>query len=174
MPLLMKGKELHPNLPSQPPADFQHYAGYVTINDTNGRALFYWFYEAMTKPEEKPLVLWLNGGPGCSFVGYGATQEIGPFLVDTDGKGLKFNNFSWNKGRSSPPRMDNWNTFEEALGLVVGLDTSHAVWDALKDAYAEDSQEREFTLRQQITYLRKEDDRTIGEHFASSKAYVIT
>ncbi|KAJ1419661.1 Zinc finger, CCHC-type [Sesbania bispinosa] len=53
---------------------------------------------------------------------------------------------------------------EEALGLVVGLDTSHAVWDALKDAYAEDSQEREFTLRQQITYLRKEDDRTIGEH----------
>ncbi|KAJ1424079.1 gag-polypeptide of LTR copia-type [Sesbania bispinosa] len=53
---------------------------------------------------------------------------------------------------------------EEALGLVVGLDTSPAVWDALKDAYAEDSQEREFTLRQQITYLRKEDDRTIGEH----------
>jgi len=37
-------------------------------------------------------------GPGCSSVGYGATQEIGPFLVDTDGKGLKFNNFSWNKG----------------------------------------------------------------------------
>jgi hypothetical protein len=31
-------------------------------------------------------------------VGYGATQEIGPFLVDTDGKGIKFNNFSWNKG----------------------------------------------------------------------------
>ncbi|KAJ1385455.1 gag-polypeptide of LTR copia-type [Sesbania bispinosa] len=54
--------------------------------------------------------------------------------------------------------------FEEALGLVVGLDTSHAVWDALKDAYAEDSQECEFTLRQQIIYLRKEDDRTIGEH----------
>ncbi|KAJ1434773.1 Serine carboxypeptidase, serine active site [Sesbania bispinosa] len=89
--------DLVSNLPSQPPADFQHYAGYVTVNETNGRALFYWFYEAMTKPEEKPLVLWLNGGPGCSSVGYGATQEIGPFLVDTDGKGLKFNNFSWNK-----------------------------------------------------------------------------
>jgi len=37
-------------------------------------------------------------GPGCSSVGYGATQEIGPFLVDTDGKSLMFNNFSWNKG----------------------------------------------------------------------------
>ena len=37
-------------------------------------------------------------GLGCSSVGYGATQDIGPFLVDTDGRGLKFNNFSWNKG----------------------------------------------------------------------------
>ncbi|XP_061375565.1 serine carboxypeptidase-like 31 [Gastrolobium bilobum] len=89
--------DLVTNLPGQPPVDFQHYAGYVTVNGTNGRALFYWFYEAMTKPEDKPLVLWLNGGPGCSSVGYGATQEIGPFLVDTNGKGLKLNNFSWNK-----------------------------------------------------------------------------
>ena len=36
---------------------------------------------------------------------------------------------------------------EETLGLVVGLDTANAVWEALKNAYAEDSQEREFTLR---------------------------
>ncbi|RZC03181.1 Pentatricopeptide repeat-containing protein, mitochondrial [Glycine soja] len=40
-------------------------------------------------------------GSGCSFVGYGATQEIGPFLVDTDGRGHKFNNFSWNKGTNT-------------------------------------------------------------------------
>ena len=53
---------------------------------------------------------------------------------------------------------------EEALGLVIGLETAHAVWEALKDAYAQDSQEREFTLRQQLTYLRKEDDKTIGDH----------
>jgi hypothetical protein len=53
---------------------------------------------------------------------------------------------------------------EEALGLVVGIDTAYAVWTALKDAYAEDSQEREFTIRQQITYLRKEEDKTIAEH----------
>nr|KYP45056.1 Retrovirus-related Pol polyprotein from transposon TNT 1-94 [Cajanus cajan] len=53
---------------------------------------------------------------------------------------------------------------EEALGLVVGIDTSRAVWSTLKDAYAKDSQEREFTIRQQITYLRKEEDQTINEH----------
>ena len=50
---------------------------------------------------------------------------------------------------------------EETLGLIVGLDTSYADWEALKSAYAQDSQEREFTLRQQVTYLRKEDNTTI-------------
>ncbi|CAJ2666782.1 unnamed protein product [Trifolium pratense] len=58
---------------------------------------------------------------------------------------------------------------EEALGLVVGIDTAHAVWSALKDAYAEDSQEREFTLRQQMTYFRKEENQTIGEHIRTFK-----
>ncbi|PSR98568.1 Serine carboxypeptidase-like [Actinidia chinensis var. chinensis] len=89
-------EDLVTNLPGQPKVDFQHYAGYVTVNEQNGRALFYWFYKASTLPDEKPLVLWLNGGPGCSSVGYGATQEIGPFIVDTDGHGLKLNPYAWN------------------------------------------------------------------------------
>lgn len=40
----------------------------------------------------------INIGPGCSSVGYGATQEIGPFLVDNEGNDLKFNPYAWNKG----------------------------------------------------------------------------
>ena len=59
---------------------------------------------------------------------------------------------------------------EETLGLVMGLDTTNVVWKALKNAYAKDSQEREFTLRQQVTYLRKEDDNTIGEHIRTFKS----
>lgn len=42
--------------------EFAHYAGYVTVNQESGRALFYWFFEAASDPETKPLVLWLNGG----------------------------------------------------------------------------------------------------------------
>lgn len=37
-------------------------------------------------------------GPGCSSVGYGATQEIGPFIVGADGNGLELNPYSWNRG----------------------------------------------------------------------------
>ena len=52
----------------------------------------------------------------------------------------------------------------------MGLDTTNVVWEALKNAYAEDSQEREFTLKQQVTYLRKEYDKTIGEHIRTFKS----
>lgn len=51
------------NLPGQSfNVDFAHYAGYVTVNEESGRALFYWLTEAVEDPASKPLVLWLNGG----------------------------------------------------------------------------------------------------------------
>nr|XP_048328420.1 serine carboxypeptidase-like 31 isoform X2 [Ziziphus jujuba var. spinosa] len=100
-------EDLVTDLPGQPHVDFRHYAGYVTVNQTNERALFYWFYEAASNPDGKPLVLWLNGGPGCSSVGYGATQEIGPFLV-TDSDGIQFNSFSWNTANDAYTFLHNW------------------------------------------------------------------
>ena len=49
-------------LPGQPQVSFKQYSGYVTVNESHGRALFYWFFEATHSPEKKPLLLWLNGG----------------------------------------------------------------------------------------------------------------
>jgi serine carboxypeptidase-like clade II len=43
-------------------ASFAHYAGYVTVSEQRGAALFSWFFEAAQDPGSKPLVLWLNGG----------------------------------------------------------------------------------------------------------------
>lgn len=54
------------SLPGQPPVPFSQFSGYVTVNEKHGRALFYWFTEAATLPEKKPLVLWLNGGQSIS------------------------------------------------------------------------------------------------------------
>lgn len=59
---LEASEDLVTELPGQPDVDFRHFAGYITVDEKNGRALFYWFYEATAQPEEKPLVLWLNGG----------------------------------------------------------------------------------------------------------------
>ncbi|KAF5939517.1 hypothetical protein HYC85_023776 [Camellia sinensis] len=95
-------------LPGQPPVTFRQYAGYVTVNETHGRALFYWFFEATKKPENKPLLLWLNGGPGCSSIGYGAAEELGPFFPQKDTPELKFNNRTWNKAKDSYNFLVNW------------------------------------------------------------------
>ncbi|KAG6713673.1 hypothetical protein I3842_05G165000 [Carya illinoinensis] len=85
------------NLPGQPEVKFRHYAGYVKLRPQDQKALFYWFFEAQEAPSQKPLVLWLNGGPGCSSIAYGAAQELGPFLVGNNGTQLNVNKFSWNK-----------------------------------------------------------------------------
>lgn len=55
-------EDLVTNLPGQPSVNFKHYAGHVTVNENKRRALFYWFYECSIDPQDKPLVLWLNGG----------------------------------------------------------------------------------------------------------------
>ncbi|THG09336.1 hypothetical protein TEA_008863 [Camellia sinensis var. sinensis] len=43
------------------------------------------------------LLLYMNTGPGCSSLAYGAMQELGPFRVHSDGKTLYRNRFAWNK-----------------------------------------------------------------------------
>lgn len=50
------------SLPGQPKVTFQQYSGYIAVDKKKERALFYYFAEAETQPESKPLVLWLNGG----------------------------------------------------------------------------------------------------------------
>ncbi|KAM0906935.1 hypothetical protein ACQ4PT_016467 [Festuca glaucescens] len=85
-------------LPGQPASPgLSQFSGYVTVDERHGRALFYWFFEAQAAPEHKPLLLWLNGGLGCSSIGYGAASELGPLRVDKKGEALEFNKYAWNQ-----------------------------------------------------------------------------
>ncbi|XP_038722698.1 serine carboxypeptidase-like 40 [Tripterygium wilfordii] len=94
----LKEKDRIDRLPGQPIVDFAHYGGYVTVDRSAGRALYYYFVEAAPplSSDSLPLLLWLNGGPGCSSLAYGAMQELGPFRVHSDGKTLYRNRYSWN------------------------------------------------------------------------------
>lgn len=53
---------LVPSLPGQPPVTFNQYAGYITVDQSHGRKLFYDFVEAENSSATSPLVLWFNGG----------------------------------------------------------------------------------------------------------------
>ena len=65
------------------------------MNITSTKALHYWFVESESNPDSDPVVLWLNGGPGCSSM-EGFMAEHGPFHLN-DNLTLSMNPHAWNK-----------------------------------------------------------------------------
>ncbi|KAG0530631.1 hypothetical protein BDA96_05G203400 [Sorghum bicolor] len=118
-------------LPGLPPNDdvpFDMYGGYITVDEQAGRALYYWFQEAdrteVEDPDAAPLLLWLNGGPGCSSIGGGALEELGAFRVHTDGERLLRNEFAWNRAANvlflESPAGVGFSYSNTSSDLVVG------------------------------------------------------
>ncbi|XVF58199.1 hypothetical protein PTKIN_Ptkin07bG0044800 [Pterospermum kingtungense] len=101
--------ELIPSLPGQlKNVSFGQYSGYIVTDARHGRALFYYFVEAESNEDDlKPLTLWLNGGPGCSSLGFGAFMENGPFQPGEDGTLIR-NEYSWNLAEDNLRFILNW------------------------------------------------------------------
>lgn len=75
------------------------FGGYLDTSSAK-RSLYYLYLENAGGAANKlPVVLWLNGGPGCSSM-LGFLQEIGAYVLEEDqiyevGKELTPNPFSW-------------------------------------------------------------------------------
>ena len=67
------------------------YTGYLT---SGSKHFYFAYFESRSKPAEDPLVLWLNGGPGCSSM-TGLFMELGPCTVNEDGESARENPHSW-------------------------------------------------------------------------------
>ncbi|KZV14035.1 serine carboxypeptidase-like 18 [Dorcoceras hygrometricum] len=80
---------------------FKLETGYIGVGEDEDLQLFYYFIESEGDPDKDPLILWMNGGPGCS--GFtGLVYEIGPLnfnLSSYDGSLPSFilNPYSWTK-----------------------------------------------------------------------------
>ncbi|PHT49868.1 Serine carboxypeptidase-like 46 [Capsicum baccatum] len=122
-------------LPGQPQVGFQQFSGYVTVDDKKQRSLFYYFVEAETDPASKPLVLWLNGGPGCSSLGVGAFSENGPFRPR--GQVLVKNEHSWNQEA-------NMLYLESPIGVGFSYSANTSSYEAVND---------EITARDNVVFL---------------------
>ena len=58
------------------PYNHKWYSGYLNFSRSN---YHYVFFDSQHDPDNDPLVLWLNGGPGCSSL-IGMVYENGPFV----------------------------------------------------------------------------------------------
>lgn len=75
------------------------YAGYIPISSKEGSSLYYAYWESSSPLQSsgnQPIVLWLQGGPGCAST-FGAFYELGPFLVADGDSKPKPNPWSLNK-----------------------------------------------------------------------------
>eukprot|EP00246_Nothoceros_aenigmaticus_P018268 TRINITY_DN9491_c0_g1_i1.p1 TRINITY_DN9491_c0_g1~~TRINITY_DN9491_c0_g1_i1.p1 ORF type:complete len:463 (+),score=50.57 TRINITY_DN9491_c0_g1_i1:25-1389(+) len=72
-------------------------SGYLPVDDASPARMFYAYYEALrplTPPADTPIILWLQGGPGCSSM-TGNFYEFGPWRTAPDMQ-LHRNNATWN------------------------------------------------------------------------------
>ncbi|KAJ1532677.1 hypothetical protein HK096_006326 [Nowakowskiella sp. JEL0078] len=109
--------------------DVKQITGYLDVDST--KHFFFWFFESRSSPESDPLILWLNGGPGCSSL-TGLFMELGPCRATESGSGTEYNEYSWN---------NNANIIFLDQPVNVGFSYSESgettnTLDAAKDVYA--------------------------------------
>lgn len=104
-----KADHLITDLPGLDTKKYPHnmYSGHFNVHEPlfqNNGSLFYWLLDSQNNSDTDPLLLWLNGGPGCSSMD-GMFSENGPFTVRASDKKLDkktkmtldLNPYSWNK-----------------------------------------------------------------------------
>ncbi|CAD6194377.1 unnamed protein product [Caenorhabditis auriculariae] len=105
--------------------NFKVYSGYVAANDAGNWQMHYTLTESKSNPDKDPLLVWFNGGPGCSSLG-GLFEELGPFYVNYDGATLYENPYAWNA-------KANVLYLESPIGVGFSYDTKTANFSSAND-----------------------------------------
>lgn len=91
-------------------------AGYLTPSVHSSNELFYWFFNSQDGNKQAPLIVWLQGGPGCSSM-LGLFMENGPMALSQNKNGT----FAVNK------REITWTQNAHVLFIDQPVGTGYAV-----------------------------------------------
>lgn len=134
--------------------DKESYSGYLTVNKTTNANLFFWYFKSETAPQDAPVILWLQGGPGASSL-VGAFLENGPY---------KFNS-------KVEQRKYYWSQRFHVIYIDNPVGTGYSFTDG--GGYAVDESEIGITLYDSLTQffmlfpeLRRNDFYVAGESYA--------
>jgi carboxypeptidase C (cathepsin A) len=135
---------------------FRQYSGYLTVSEEHGRNIFYWFIESENNPETDPVVLWTNGGPGCSGL-IGLAREHGPYFIDQHLE-LSPNPYSWNK-------VANMLYIEQPAGVGFSYSTTPSDYKTGDHQAAADNYQ---VIR---AFLERFPERQGNDFYISSESY---
>ena len=75
------------------------YAGHITMNYLTGSSIFYWLFESIDgniTTDSRPLIIWLEGGPGCSGTFTMIWQGVSPISLNYNTEPTRTNpNSTW-------------------------------------------------------------------------------
>jgi len=142
----------HPVSDTNSIAGFSGYSGLLPVKQ-DGSALFYWLTERIggnITSDQAPLLLWLQGGPGCSSL-IGNLYEFGPFAIDNrqrprprkdswaEDYHLLFIDNPFGAGFSFTPTSDYVRSEEDMADYLYtalsALCTMHSTWFKERDFY---------------------------------------
>jgi cathepsin A (carboxypeptidase C) len=152
----------HPDLIVRPipglntPLKSKHYSGFLDAG--KGKKFHYWFVESEGDPINDPVVLWLNGGPGCSSL-LGFLTEQGPFWLNKNNSKLIENEFRWNK-------IANMIFLESPAGVGYSHRTDDGSLDTNDDAVADDNHAAITHFFKKFPQFKKNRFYVTGESYA--------
>ncbi|KAI2466746.1 carboxypeptidase S1 [Annulohypoxylon bovei var. microspora] len=93
----------HKEVPASICGNASSYAGYVNFPPNIMKEVshdypihtFFWYFKSQNDPQNSPLIIWLNGGPGASSM-FGLFAENGPCRINSQ-LAPELNNMSWNQ-----------------------------------------------------------------------------
>uniref|UniRef100_A0A2P2I6N2 Carboxypeptidase n=1 Tax=Hirondellea gigas TaxID=1518452 RepID=A0A2P2I6N2_9CRUS len=144
----------------------RQYSGYLVLDNENSlspKKIHYWFIESQDNPRNDPVVLWLNGGPGCSSL-LGCLEELGPFHINCQSNNttqctFEENIYSWT-------RRANVIFMEAPVGVGFSYIPQHKLYENDDDSTAVDNYHALLKFFEEFKEFRKNRFLVTGESYA--------